>query len=223
MPWLWAFMMCWLSVSAQAGAWPREQGSVFIAVSADQARSQIFAEYGLRGDWTLGTEVSMPRGRRLPDVTQFVHHPVWRGHGGAILSAGAAVELRETKAASALSQLKGESEMAIRVGLSWGKGFETPFGSGWATLDAQVEKLVTTDWLNEGLTFKFDVGFGVKPMEKLMIMAQAQFWQRGNAQDLRLETSAAWALGRTHFVVSPSVGVVGPKAPRVKLGVWVTF
>lgn len=223
MPWLWAVLICWMAVSAQAGAWPREQGSVFISVSTDQARSQIYAEYGMRGDWTLGTEVSMPHGRRLPDITQFIHHPVWRGGGGAILSAGAAIELRETTAAIAFPQLKGVSETAVRAGLFWGKSLETRFGNGWATIDAQVEKLVTTDWLGEGLTYKLDIGLGVKPIDKLMLMAQAQLWRRGDTQNLRLETSAAWALGRTHLVVSPSVGVIGPKAARVKLGVWVEF
>jgi hypothetical protein len=223
MHWLWAVLFCFSAATAQAGAWPRKQGTFFIAMSADQTRSQIYAEYGMRNDWTLGVEVSMPRGRRLPDVTQFVHHPVWRGKGGAILSAGLAVDLRETTAAGALPHLAGVAETAIRAGLFWGKGFETRFGSGWATIDAQVERVVTTDWLGGGLVYKLDIGLGVKPVDRLMLIAQAQVWRRGDAQTLRLETSAAWALGPAQVVLSPSIGVVGAKAPRVKLGLWVEF
>lgn len=223
MHWLWAVLLCFGAAAAQAGAWPRERGAVFIAISADQTRSQIYAEYGMRGDWTLGAEVTMPRDRKLPDVTQFVHHPVWRGKGGAILSAGIAVELRETTAASVLKELKGISETALRLGLFWGKGFDTRYGAAWATVDAQVERLVTTDWLGEGLAFKLDAGIGLKPMDRLMLIAQAQLWRRGTGQTLRVETSAAWALGPTHLVLSPSIGVIGDKDPRVKLGVWLEF
>jgi hypothetical protein len=223
MRWLWVLFWCFGVVTAQAGAWPRDQGAVFISISADQTRKQIYAEYGLRGDWTLGAEVSMPRGRRLPDVTQFVHHPVWRGSGGAILSAGIAVDLRETTAAAMDSKLKGVAETAVRAGLFWGKGFDTRFGSGWATIEAQVERLVTTDWLEDGLAYKLDLGVGLKPSAQWMLIGQAQLWRRGASQSLRIETSAALKLGPTHVVVSPSVGVVGVKERRVKLALWVAF
>jgi hypothetical protein len=192
-------------------------------LSADQLRTQIYAEYGWGKDWTLGTEVSMPQGRRLPDISQFIQHPIWRGEGGAIASAGLAVELREPTAALAFPVLKGESEVAIRAGLFWGKGFETPIGGGWATVDAQLEHIVTTDWLAEGLVYKLDMGVGVQPMDRLKLMAQAQYWRRGALQALRLETGGAVALGPVQLVVSPSIGVIGAKDPRVKLGLWVEF
>lgn len=208
---------------AQAGAWPRDAGTAFIAVSADQTRAQIYAEYGLRGDWTLGMEVTMPRGRRKPDLTQFIQHPVWRGAGGAIVSAGLAVELRETTAAQVFPSLKGEAEIALRAGLFWGKGFDTPLGNGWATLDAQAETIATTDWLATGPTYKLDAGLGIKPRKGLMLMGQAQYWRRGAEQSLRLESSAAWDIGRAQLVLSPSIGVIGARDPRLKLGLWVTF
>ncbi|MGO4907682.1 hypothetical protein ACEN2J_05045 [Pseudorhodobacter sp. W20_MBD10_FR17] len=227
MRWFLAVLLCWVSVlsaeKAQAGAWPRDKGQFFVALSADQLRSQIYAEYGFGKDWTLGNEVSMPQGRRLPDVSQFIQHPVWRGKGGAILSAGVAAELRETTAATAFPALKGVSEIAVRAGLFWGKGFESRFGNGWATVDAQVEHIVTTDWLGQGLAYKLDMGMGVQPTERLKLMAQAQYWRRGTAQTMRLEASAALALGPTQVVVSPSIGVIGAKSPRVKLGLWVEF
>ncbi len=222
MPWLLPILIWLWAASAHAGAWPREQGSFFIALSADQTSSQLYAEYGMRGGWTMGTEVKMPRGRKLPDATQFVHYHVW-GKGGQVLSVGAAFELRETTAAVAFPVLDGVAETAMRAGLFWGMGFSSRFGDGWATVDAQVEKLVTFDWLDEGLTYKLDVGVGIKPIDRLKLMAQAQLWRRADTQNLRLETTAAWAIGPTQLVVSPSVGVIGPKTPRVKLGVWVEF
>lgn len=222
MRWILAAFIWLYAISAQAGAWPREQGSFFIAFSADQTRSQIYAEYGMRGGWTLGTEVTMPRGRRLPDVSQFIQHLVWQ-NGSQVLSVGVAVELRETMAAMAFPALKGISETAVRAGVFWGKGFQSRFGDGWATVDARVERLVTQDWLGEGLTYKLDIGVGIKPLERLKLIAQAQLWRRSGTQNLRLETTAAWAVGPTQLVLSPSVGVIGPKDARLKLGLWVEF
>jgi len=222
MPWFLPILL-WLWVgAANAGAWPREQGSFFIALSADQTNTQLYAEYGMRGGWTMGTEVTMPRGRRLPDATQFIHYNIW-GNGRQVLSLGAANELRETTAAATIPALKGVPETAIRGGLFWRMGFSSRFGDGWATVDAQVEKLVTFDWLGQGLTYKLDVGVGIKPMDRLKLMAQAQLWRRADTQALRLQTTAAWAIGPTQLVVSPSVGIIGPKTPRVKLGLWVEF
>ena len=223
MRWIFAVLVWCMAAQAQAGAWPREQGTVFVAVSADASRAQLYAEYGARNDWTLGAEVSMPKGRRLPDISQFAHHPIWRGAGGAILSAGLAAELRETTAATAFPALKGEAEIAVRGGLFWGKGFETPLGDGWATLDAQVEGIVTTDWLDAGPAVKLDAGLGIKPIAGLMVTAQAQYWRRDGMEELRLETGAAWTVGKAQLVAQPSIGVLGPSEPRVKIGVWMSF
>lgn len=223
MRWILALMIWCCATSVQAGAWPRNEGSLFVALSADATRALLYAEYGMRNDWTTGMEISMPHGRRLPDVSQFVHHPIWRSKGGAILSAGLATELRETSAAVTIPELKGESEIAVRGGLFWGKGFATRLGDGWATLDGQVEQIVTTDWLDTGPALKLDAGLGLKPLAQLMVTAQAQYWRRGAVEELRLETGAAWTMGKAQLVAQPSVGVLGPSDPRVKIGVWMSF
>lgn len=219
-------LLIWLGLAAgaQAGAWPRGEGKLFFALDGDRNRTSLYAEYGLRGDWTMGTEVAMPKGRRLPDVTSFLHHPVWRGKGGAILSAGLAFEVRETVAAKSWAHLTGLEELALRAGLFWGKGFETPWGGAWATADLQVEQILTTDWLGAAQTVKLDLGLGLKPTDRVMLMAQAQGWQRkGGAVMLRLETTAAYRVGPAQIVLQPSVGLRGPRDPRLRLGLWLDF
>lgn len=207
-----------------AGAWPRGEGKLFFALDTDRTRTNLYAEYGMRGDWTLGMEVAMPQGRRLPDVTSFVHHPVWRGKGGAILSAGLALEMRETVAAKSWPQLAGVEEVAVRAGLYWGKGFQTRWGSGWVTVDAQAERIVTKDWLGAAHSFKLDLGLGIKPYDRMLLMVQAQGWQRqGGKAVLRLETTAAYKIGPAQIVVQPSVGLRGPRDRRLKLGLWLEF
>jgi hypothetical protein len=218
-------MLIWISASmAQAGAWPREEGTFFISLSADQTGSQLYAEYGMPHDWTLGVEVVMPKVRRLPDVISFVRHPVWRWSGGAILSAGLAVELREAQAAAVVPELDGIGEIAVRAGLSWGKGFSTGLGNAWASVDAQLERVVTEEILGQDSAVKLDATFGLRPLNRLMLMIQAQGWQRkGGDATLRMETSVAWKLGPAQFVASPSIGVIGASDPRLKLGVWLDF
>lgn len=222
MRWVLAFLMICCGVQVQAGAWPRAQGQAFVALSADATRAQLYAEYGLKRDWTLGVEVSMPRDRRLPDVSQFVHRLIWKG-ARASLSGGVAVELRETTAALAFPSLKGTSEIAARAGLFWGYGFDTRFGGAWATVDAQLERIYTTDWLGMGPAYKVDAGLGIRPTERLMLTFQAQYWQRGLDKTLRIETGAGVKLGRTTLVLQPSVGVIGARKPLVKLGLWAEF
>ncbi|MDZ4136622.1 MAG: hypothetical protein U1D06_13675 [Paracoccaceae bacterium] len=212
--------------AAPAGAWPRGEGNVFIAMSADQTRAQIYAEYGLRGDWTLGLEATMPQGRRLPDLTSFVHHPIWRGKGGGILSAGLAYEQREAVWAGVVPELDGVPELAVRAGLFWGLGFDSRWGAGWMAIDAQAERIMTdTAPYDLGRNAaKLDATIGIKPMERLMVYLQAQGSRRqGDPTYLRLEPSVAWAVGAGNLVLSPSVGVVGPKDPRLKMGVWLSF
>jgi hypothetical protein len=223
MRFFWAFMIWCCAAQAQAGAWPRAAGDVFIVLSQDAIRQQLYAEYGARNDWTLGVEVTMPKGRRLPDVSQFAHHPVWRGKGGAILSLGVAGDLREAAAANVDPLYDGVAEMTLRLGAFWGKGFATRWGDGWGTIDVQVERIVSTNWLDTGLAYKVDAGLGFKPWKPVMITAQAQYWRRDDDKSLRIETGAALSLGPAKFVVQPSVGVIGPKDRRIKMALWLEF
>jgi hypothetical protein len=223
MRFVWALMIWCCAVQAQAGAWPREQGGVFIALSQDATQQKLYAEYGARNDWTMGGEVTMPKGRRLPDVSQFAHYPVWRGKGGAILSLGIAGDLREAAVATVDPLYDGVAEMTVRLGAFWGKGFQTGLGDGWATVDVQVERIVSTNWVNTGLAYKVDAGLGLKPIKQVMITAQAQYWRRDDDQFLRLEGGAALSLGPAKLVVQPSIGVIGPKDGRVKMALWLEF
>jgi hypothetical protein len=215
--WIWAG-------AAFGGAWPRDKGQVFFAISADQTRTKIYAEYGLGRDWTLGAEATQGEKGRPPGLSVFLMHPVWRGSGGAILSAGVGGAYRETYAAGAYAHLEGTPEIAASVRLSWGKGYGSRWGEGWYALDAQVEKVMSEDWALRGLTYKLDATIGLKPFERVMVMVQAQGWASASGERvLRLEPSAAWALGKVQLVAAPSIGVIGAADPRFKLALWLTF
>ena len=222
----WMILLLAMAVAgpAGAGAWPRGQGHAFFDLSADSGRQKLYAEIGLAHDFTVGVEVTHPRGRRLPDVLNFIRHPIHRFANGAVLSGSLAFDLRETYAAARRPDLRGVEETAVRAGLLFGKGFESGLGSGWMEVDAEVERVVTTDWLGQPFAYKLDATLGVKPTERLIVFVQAQTYRRDpDAMSLRLEPAVAFGIGRTHLVVSPSVAVTGARDPRVKVGLWVEF
>lgn len=219
------------TAAAQAGAWPRGEGNTFVAISSDQNQAQIYAEYGLPGDWTLGADVTMSAGRQWPDLMAFVHHPIWRGAGGGILSGGFSFGIRDARRVGAFRDDSGaaqgasDPETALRSGLFWGKGFQSAWGDGWTTLEAQAENAGDRPWGFDVDAIKLDALVGIKPGDRLKLMAQVQGYQRtGGPILVRLEPSVAWGVGaHGNLVLSPSMGVRGAFDPRVKLGVWLDF
>lgn len=225
-------MRFWLAVSvwimgvgvACAGPWPRDRGAGFVALSSDGRQHQLYAEYGIGHDWTAGIEIKQDRKDKLPTITNFLHRPVWRGKA-AILSAGLALERRETLAARSWPHLAGLQEMAIRGGLFWGRGFQGHWGDGWMTLEAQIERVITEDWFGAAHSLKLDATFGLKSTGRLLLMVQAQGWKRQyNPMKLRIEPAIALRLGRAHVTAAPSVEILAPRPdPRFKLGLWFEF
>ncbi|MFV0490770.1 MAG: hypothetical protein ACK5M4_03030 [Pseudorhodobacter sp.] len=222
----WLAVSIWLTgaVAAPGGPWPREKGAGFVALTSDGVQHQLYAEYGIGNDWTLGLEVKQHKEDMLPAILSFVQHPVWRGNS-AILSAGVGVEQRETLAARPWPHLAGLPELAIRGGLFWGRGFQGRWGSGWMTLETQVERVITEDWFGASQSLKVDASIGLKPSDRIMILLQAQGWKRQNSpMKLRIEPMAGIRLGRVQFVAAPSVEVLDHEPdPRLKLGVWFDF
>ncbi len=221
-----AAVLVWfgLALAGQAGPWPRDRGDGFIALTADGTRRQIYAEYGIGFDLTLGIEVTQIRGHAYPVIAGFVRRPLWQGRGGWILSMENWLESRESLAARSWAHMAGTRELAARLGLSLGRGFESRWGAGWMVLDLQVERVLTEDWIAARHSAKLDATLGLQQSDALKLMVQAQGWMRqGGRPQLRIETAAAYRLGPAHLVAAPSVGVVGPRDPRFKLGLWLEF
>ncbi|MBL4917405.1 hypothetical protein [Szabonella alba] len=213
-----------LATAGQAGPWPRDRGDGFIALTTDGMRRQVYAEYGIGFDLTLGVEVTQIRGHAYPVIAGFVRRPLWRGKGGWILSMETGLESRESHAARSWAHMAGTRELAARAGLSWGRGFESRWGDGWMVVDAQVERVLTIDWIAARHSAKLDATIGIAWGERLKLMLQAQGWMRqGGSPLVRIEPAVAFRLGPAHLLAAPSVGVVGPRDPRFKLGLWLEF
>ncbi len=140
---------------ALGGAWPRQQGQTFIAVSHEgdeDGWTGFYLEHGGprrltfgidAGGRVAGTAAGLARGQadtprmqgraiafvRIPLRPEDgrVRYPRWE----AALELGAGLDFDLDDAS--------ETGHRLRVGLSVGRGLETPFGNGWLNLDARVE------------------------------------------------------------------------------------
>jgi hypothetical protein len=199
---IWAF----LAQTATAGAWPRDEGETFIATFVGSDRQSIYVEYGLGRGWTLGAEAGRGTGGQA-DAFVFLNHPMSLRVLGGRLASGVAVGARDDVA-------------VLRSGVFWGRGFSAPFGGGWMALDGQVE-------LQEHgpRTGKLDATIGFRPREGVQVMFQVQAsGVEGGATTVRLEPAMALeqAPGRD-IVIAPSIGILGPEDPQIRVGLWLKF
>lgn len=131
-------MVCqWAAVPAQAGAWLREKGSSFTAISFSanyfrDIENNAYLEFGLRDDLTLGADVSMSTDRT----------GLQAGHGTIFMRKALWFSNDKNKWAYELgigATWKGEDVLPhIKTGLSWGRGIQIRDKYGWMSVDASV-------------------------------------------------------------------------------------
>ena len=107
---------------------------------------------------------------------------------------------------------------ALRAGLSWGRGFETPVGPGWVATDASVTgygSFATAG--EEGLALKLDTTLGVRPGNDSMATLQL-FWSRSGADQAAVRLVPSYAR-RIRGETFGQVGVVFGTGAAPELGV----
>jgi hypothetical protein len=207
-----------MGAAATAGPWPRDEGAVFLSLTAREGAAEFYGEYGLRHGLTMGVEARLPEGRRLPDVDILARQLIWQGESGAVLSGFAGAGLQGVPVDGIV-----ETAQVLRGGLAWGRGFETPFGAGWMSVvaEGQVgEGAVLPGWR----AVKLDATAGLRPGGRWLAMVQLQGHHRqGQDTRLRVEQTLGHEVGAATLVISPSVGIMGPADPRLAAGVWLRF
>ena len=157
-----AYLLAFLIAgSADAGAWPRAEGSVFLSVGRTSSvvatpvgglglQSQdlsLFFEYGLTDDLTVGLDLSSGNGGDMTTGFVFARPPILQDFTKAPLAATVALGVEDRD--------DGVTVPLLRAGLSWGRGLE----NGWLAFDT----FYTTTPTGEGKGWKSDVTIG-RPM-----------------------------------------------------------
>ncbi|TPE49939.1 hypothetical protein [Amaricoccus solimangrovi] len=215
---------------AAAGAWPRAEGTTFLALgqsassgspallAPDQSfrsQSSVYAEYGLTERLTLGFDGAYGWGPEADLWTglAFLRWPVATTPAGdrfaLDLGLGRRVDSEEG------------ADTRARLGLAWGRGFEIGLGQGWMGVESSAERLVPAN----DTVYKADFTIGLRPDDDWMLILQVWTGLYPRAAPLvRLAPSVVRRLGEhLHLQFGADTTVAGDRSYGVKLATWISF
>jgi len=214
------FLCLTAASSAGAGAWLREQGQGFTAVSAigrsdtslrsPHYETSLYAEYGLKPRLTLGLDANERPGSSGHALI-FVRLPIRRDPGAARI----AVEL-----GLGGHHLGPQWDAMYKAALSYGRGF-SGVGGGWLAIDAAVEYRSAT----AGPLYKLDATLGLPSKRRMRTMIQLEtaylngagfLWALTPSLILPGKNGREWVFGvETRSAATQTIGL--------KLALWKKF
>ncbi|WP_145963061.1 hypothetical protein [Mangrovicoccus ximenensis] len=186
--------------AAFAGAWPRGKGNGFLSFAYEETAAQgtglaalgfggtpeddpesfgfssVYAEFGVTDRVTLGIDAGMDHGPDTYQAIVFASVNVtpagWRQQVALEFGIGQRDYPADGFDAANLADLRpGGTEPVLRPGLSWGMGFGTPLGNGWAAVDARME--LRRD--HGDRIPKVDATLGLAPGDRSLAYLQLQY------------------------------------------------
>jgi len=208
------------SSGAQAGAWAREKGAVFVSVGgnfwlSDGAQLPVYydptlyLEYGATEKLTLGLDIHTADAGRIATAFMFARMPLG--------DADARHKFAATLSLGARANTLGETESLIRGGLSWGMGLE----NGWLSVDASA----TRDANDPTFRAKVDFTYGHHWNDKFTTSLQLQTGQGlTNDSYAKIAPSLIFNLREN---IQLSIGAVhaltGDRGTGLKFETWLSF
>ena len=219
-----------LPEGARAGAWPREPGGFFLALSQSlssgtpsllapdlsfRSYTSFYGEYGWSERLTLGLDGAYGWGPEADLWTGLVFARWALGETAAgdrfaiDLGLGRRIDSEDGRDARA------------RLGLAWGRGFESGWGPGWMGIESSAERLVPAD----DTIYKADFTLGLKPDDRWMLILQLQSGLYPEADPLvRLAPSVVRRFGEhVHGQFGLEATVAGERSYGLKFGTWLSF
>ncbi len=206
--------------AVRAGPWPREAGAVFLSFSgtatvdrdtlADPPRydGALYGEIGLGHRFTLGLDLHADGTTGTGLV--FLRRTLTRADARhqVALSFGGGLRHRD-----------GTAELLWMAGGSWGMGFDTRWGAGWATVEGQVRGIDT------GTGVKLDATLGLRPSEAWLGYLQLQHASAPDSDEtLDLELSIVRRLNdRLSLQAGAVYGLRNSRKAGIRLGLWTEF
>lgn len=205
-----------LAPQAVAGAWLRQKGTAFLALSGQVTEpdetglygvdASLYAEYGLTERLTLGVDAG--------------HDMLHFSKAVAFLRMPLGPATRPIKLAVELGAGEVDEETALRPGLSIGRGITLWDLAGWLNADGRAA-------LAGGgvLTLESDLTFGLSVTDRAKIILQIQL---GHPDDGRSYANFAPSFvyelrPGTHLELGFTQPLAGSDRRAVSLGLWRTF
>lgn len=214
-------MRAWLPVicllpfvpaAADAGAWPRGKGRVFLSASAEtDSRSSrlgpsggLYGEIGLTDRLTLGGQIDRNAGGEIFLRRSYL---LPRGHVAALSFGAGRVDARPERSVTF-------------SGLHWSKSLTVGRFSGWATLDTRLA-LGLDNRIDHG---KADALLGLNLTPRWKAMLAVETYRDRDSTVAEVVPSVARRLTRrSHLQLRLPVPVAGGGAPRGGLALWLEF
>ncbi|WP_068117476.1 hypothetical protein [Tropicimonas marinistellae] len=221
------------------GAWPRGEGRTFISLSwstfGDAAgylekisqpidaenvpelkltdEIAFFAEYGITERLTFGVDTYNRPDTGLASNVLFLRsgigNPDWANRYGIEIGFGP------------IHDWRGQDDTVMRVGLAWGRGYQSRWGNGWMEVDSKL------GWQTDAAEeyWKIDSTLGLNATERSIFYFQLQSGAAGEADPfLRAVPAYVFRFDRGISVESALLlGMQNDDAQGVKIGAWLEF
>ncbi len=232
--WLWLVGLLLFMQGGEAGPWAREEGEVFLSLSAEHDRagstySSLYGEYGLGPRKTLGVELGYTdqgETTALLWLQTTLDKPEWANRFAVSAGLGA---VERDGVYTPLGQIKA----------GWGRGIEALPGGGWISAEASFRVTGTFEtarvrqgWVTYETTYltpeksgKAEVTLGFRPRDSLMLINQLRLEQRddtGFSGSLAISTVYD-APGPAQIEMGFVAPVMGQGEEAIKLGTWLAF
>ncbi|MBP7003671.1 hypothetical protein [Amaricoccus sp.] len=211
-----------LAGPAAAGAWPRAPGEVFLSFRGEvetsdggpQTNASVYGEYGLTRRITLIAQFDNADDpwtpRRFGTGVQFALSGPDAVNRYAI---GFGVST-PPDVMGAMTSTRGE------LSLSWGRGFDSRWGGGWATATA---RLIYGRDTSRPITDLYGL-VGLRPAEGRMAMLSASRYADDDGTYWKISPSLGYRLrGETWLVPSLTQELSDDRSTAVGLALWITF
>lgn len=220
-----------LPATAQAGAWLREKGSVFLSwsntistLSSNKFASDtsLYVEYGLTPRLTVGFDGYLGSSGKASEAYLFMRLPIGKKQRAAnmALTFGIGHKAFPNPWGTVTKQ------SLTKLGFSWGRGLK----HGWLAFDASAITVQRSAPFVPGqasTSYSADFTWGQKPSERLMLIWQMQTGKTTNgAAYAKFAPSVVWSFGakRNNSVEIGMVkGLHGDDSQSLKLGFWKSF
>ncbi|MFT3689287.1 hypothetical protein [Paenirhodobacter sp.] len=227
-----ALLFCLLAGTATAGPWPRAPGGVFASLSREIRSGDdwdaLYVEYGWNERMTFVLDAGRSQNggwiailsTRIPLWTLGRHHFAVSVGGGKehVVYPGLSDDI-DPNALLHYGMTPGDY-MLMQYGASWGMGFDSRFGSGWATLDGTLRK----SSIGNREERKLDATLGVNLSDSNTLFSQAQYsWTKYSEGQLRL--GLGWVRHFGPLAIEAGIGkrLRLDRETDAKIGLWLTF
>ena len=203
-----------------AGAWSREEGTVFLSFGANLALSAaaerpvhydptVYVEYRWSERLTLGLDGYTADKGEAGSLFAFARMPIGRNDGAARLAFSLGV--------GAVAIPTGSIEPSFRVGLHWGRGLV----SGWLAVDAELVHAMGADRQQS----KVDVTWGYRFSDAIaaVVTGQAGTGLEGDNY-AKISPTLVWqATDRISLRAGAVHALTGDRGTGLMTQVWLTF